>query len=532
MRAAVTTRGARMGILASRVTGVALLGLVLLTITVPRFTAIPYDRLGAIGSFVGLLVVALGALVVGRRGPTLSDALARRLALPVAAACTAVAAFVGYASSYVTTWDSKLIQNVVTQPRDAITSAQVAYLSRYPNNDVLLALARQAQRLGEALGIGYGTAFLLIQVVCFAIALLGVYRLTVLMADRQAGLMAMVLLTALVGLSPWMAVPYTDIPSMWTTVWAVYCFVRSHGSDRPVPSVGWAAAGGAVLALGYALKVTPVAVLVAGALWFVALAAVRSMRGSGRRTGLQLVGIAVGLVAAQLVSGPVVTGLAEPPPTTPGVAASSWHYVASGLRTQVGPNGNLVFGGYDRPVNSATFGRPTDVQTRISQRFIRDDLQRRGVGGSLLFEVNKLDFTWGDGMFWAYGEGTDLSRRPIHDGQPFELVQSWNSPDGQLLGARVALTQGLWWLVLTLVGVGWLRGRVTAQSLLLLASLVGVAAFTLLFQGRSRYLITYLPLVVVAATWWWRDLWSQHGGLVRLAGRAGRSCTPEHPPRG
>ncbi|MGO4598008.1 glycosyltransferase family 39 protein [Terrabacter sp. 2RAF25] len=529
MRTAVTARSTKMGILASRVTGATLLGLVLLTIVVPRFTAIPYDRLGAIGSFVGLLVLAL---VVGRRGVTLSDALARRLALPVAAGCTAVAAFVGYASYYVTTWDSKLIQNVVTQPRDAITPAQVAYLSRYPNNDVLLALARQARRLGDALGIGYGTAFLLIQVVFFAIALLGVYRLTVLLADRVAGLLAMVLLTALVGLSPWMAVPYTDIPSMWTTVWAVYCFVRSHRSGRPAAAVGWAAGGGVTLALGYALKVTPVAVLVAGALWFVALAVAGSVRGSRRRSGLQLVGIVLGLVSAQLVSGPVVTTLAEPPRTTPGVAASSWHYVASGLRTQVGPNGNLVFGGYDRPVNSATFGRPTDVQTKISQRFIRDDLQRRGVGGVLLFEVNKLDFTWGDGMFWAYGEGTDLSRRPVHDGRPFELVQSWNSPDGQLLGARVALTQGLWWLVLTLVGVGWLRGRVTAESLLLLASLVGVAAFTLLFQGRSRYLITYLPLVVVAATWWWRDLWSERGGLVGPRGRAAGSRSAEHPPRG
>jgi hypothetical protein len=499
---------------------------VLLTIVVPRFTAIPYDRPGAIASYVVLLVLA-GA--VARWGRPVPEALARRLALPLAALCTAAAAFVGYASYYVTTWDSKLIQNVVSQPRDAITPAQVAYLSRYPNNDVLLALARQARRLADALDLGYGTAFLAIQVVCFALALLGVHLLTARLAGHSAALAAMVLFTALIGVSPWMSVPYTDVPSMWTTAWAVYCFVRSHRSGRAVSAVGWATGGGALLALGYALKVTPVAVLVAAALWLVAVAVRRGSRASWGLTGLQLTGVVAGLVVGTVVSGPVVTRLAEPPPTTPGVAASSWHYVASGLRTQVGPNHNLIFGGYDRPVNSGTFGRPTDVQTRISQRFIRDELKRRGVVGTLLFEVNKLDFTWGDGLFWAYGEGTDLSRRPVHDGWPVELVQSWNSPDGSLFGARVAITQGLWWLVLTLIGVGWLRGRVTAESLLVLASLVGVAAFTLLFQGRSRYLITYLPLVAVAATCWWQDVSSRRAGRAREAARPRSSEPPVRP---
>ncbi len=525
MAAAAATRSARAGVLASRVTGVLLLALVLLTIAVPRFTAIPYDRVGAVAAYVVLLALAA---VVSRWGRPVPEALARRLALPLGALCTAVAAVVGFASYYVTTWDSKLIQNIVTQPREAITPAQVAYLSRYPNNDVLLALARQARRLADSLGIGYGTAFLALQVVCFAIALVGIHLLTARMAGPAAGLVAMVLFTALIGLSPWMSVPYTDVPSMWTTVWAAYCFVRSHRSQRGASAVAWAAGGGAVLAVGYALKVTPVAVLVAGALWLGAVAVRRGSRASWGRAGLQLAGVVAGLVLATIASGPVVARLAEPPRITPGVAASSWHYVASGLRTQVGPNHNLIYGGYDRVVNTGTFGRPTDVQTRISQRFIRDELQRRGAAGVVLFEVNKLDFTWGDGMFWAYGEGTDLSRRPVHTGRPFELVQSWNSPDGSLFGARVAITQGLWWFVLTLVGVGWLRGRVTAESLLVLASLVGVAAFTLLFQGRSRYLITYLPLVAVAATWWWRDLSLRP---ARTGGPAARPRSPERPAR-
>src|SRR5689334_21607746 len=98
MAAAAATRIARTGVLASRATGVVLLALVLLTVVVPRFTAIPYDRLGAIASLAALLVTAV---VVGRRSRPIPEALARRLALPLAALCTVVTALVGYASYYV-----------------------------------------------------------------------------------------------------------------------------------------------------------------------------------------------------------------------------------------------------------------------------------------------------------------------------------------------------------------------------------------------------------------------------------------------
>jgi hypothetical protein len=281
---------------------------------------------------------------------------------------------------------------------------------------------------------------------------------------------------------------------------------------------------GGILALGYALKVTPVAVVVAAVLWFLAAATVERTRRAWTACAVQLAGLTLGLVAGLVITDAAVARLADAPKTTPGVAASAWHYVASGLRVQIGPNGNRVFGGYDRPVNVATSGKPTEVQTQISKDFIRRDLERRGLVGTVLFQVNKLDFTWGDGMLWAYGEGTDLSRKPVHQGQPFELVQSWNSPGGEHFGARVAITQGFWWLVLTLVAFGWLRGRVTAESLLLVLALVGVAGFTLLFQGRSRYLITYVPLLAVAAVWWWRDL-----GAVRprRGGAAIDAPTPE-----
>lgn len=335
----ITGRSARLrvGALLSRLAGMLMLSLVALTMVSPLFTAIPYARGTAIASFAVLL---MAVVYLVRRGPVLPERLARVLALPVGIACTVVAGFVGYASSYVTTWDSKLMQNIVSRPVDTITAYQVSYLSRYPNNDVLLALARQARRMGDTLGWDYGTAFLAIQVLLFALALLGVHLLTTLVSSRAAALMAMVFVTVFVGLSPWLAVPYTDLPSMWTPVWAVYCFARARRSDSRLVAAVWVATGGAVLALGYSLKVTPVVVVAAAAVWFVAAAVLDRSRRSLATGGVALVALTAGLLVGLVGTSLVVARVADAPATTPGVAASPWHYVAGGLRVQTGPNGN------------------------------------------------------------------------------------------------------------------------------------------------------------------------------------------------
>lgn len=494
-------RGVRTATGFVRTAGAGLLALVAFTMVVPRFTAIPYDRMPALLTFAVLLAAWAGAC---RLGP-LPEPVARRLVVPLGVGCCVVAVVVGRASAYVTTWDAKLVQNIAALPPEQASAYQVAYLSRYPNNDALLALARLATGAAEAVDTDYATAFLGLLVAAFALTLAAAYLLATRLAGRTAGLAAMVGLTLLVGVSPWLAVPYTDVPAMWTPVWALYCFVRARRAGGLTAVAAWAAAGAAVLAVGYAVKTTPVVGLAAAAVWFAGSAGLGAWRRTPRAAlagGVAVLALAGGAALGLVGTGAMVARLADAPPTTPGVAASPWHYVAGGLRTQVAPNGNLVFGGYDRPVNVATFGLPTAEQARISKEFARAELQRRGVARTVWFELNKLGFTWGDGMLWAYGEGTDLSRRPLHHAGLDHWVQQWNAPTGHLFGARVAVTQGLWWFVLTLAAVGWLRGRVTADTVLVVLTLLGVAAFTLLFQGRSRYLIAHVPLLVVAATAW------------------------------
>ena len=53
--------------------------------------------------------------------------------------------------------------------------------------------------------------------------------------------------------------------------------------------------------------------------------------------------------------------------------------------------------------------------------------------------------------------------------------------------------------MLIVAGIGLLRAPYRRDVLLLALSVLGIAAFTMVFQGRSRYLFAFVPLVVVLA---------------------------------
>ena len=80
-----------------------------------------------------------------------------------------------------------------------------------------------------------------------------------------------------------------------------------------------------------------------------------------------------------------------------------------------------------------------------------------------------------------------------------EWVVSWSHPSGAHYPVRAGLTQGLWLVVLLTAGIGLLVRPYRREVALLVVSVVGITLFTLVFQGRSRYLFVYAPLFVALA---------------------------------
>jgi hypothetical protein len=495
MREALGVSRVPLGTAIQRAVGLVTVLVVLGVLAVPRMSVNEYDVAAAA---IGLVAVAAGWLVVGallrgcrRVRDRWWDAAAGVLCLLLGV----VAGVLAYGGAYQAGWDVAVIKYASTRwPGPGL----VNYFSTYPNTRPFLAVARTVRGGIADTGIDYEGAFAALNTVSFLVTAMAVYLTVRRVSGPARGVLALLLLGALLGTSPWLSVAYTDMAALWAPIAAVALLTAA--SRRPgglASTTLLAAGGGAVLAVGYVVKATPLVGLVA----LVAALAVAATGRDGSRRRLLTIGTSA--VAAFLVTVPALGAWVKAaeglPPLHENLPATPLTYVAAGMRTQTWTDGSTAYGAWDRSVVRQTRGRDTATQNAVARRLILDEWERRGLVGTVRFAVDKTLFNWGDGTFWARSEGRDPGAPPLRQGRLVDAVMAWNAPGGHLFRLHTLLAQVTWTAVLLALGVGLLRSWYRPEVLLMALTITGIAAFTLLFQGRSRYLLGHVPVVVALA---------------------------------
>ena len=117
--------------------------------------------------------------------------------------------------------------------------------------------------------------------------------------------------------------------------------------------------------------------------------------------------------------------------------------------------------------------------------------------GNVAFFSRKVAWTWGDGTFWAYGEGTDQDAVGAL-GPRWSGAQQWFIGSGEAYRRWTApLTQGVWVGILLLTGVGTWRHRNRVWVQLCALTLGILTAYLALFESRPRYLVALLPVLLL-----------------------------------
>ncbi|EWT03431.1 hypothetical protein N865_17025 [Intrasporangium oryzae NRRL B-24470] len=486
-----------------RLAGAGLVAVALVALVAPRPANIHY-RWPVVLPTVAVLL-GLAALV---RVPA---ALKNRwLPVVVAVVGGAVATALGQVLRYDYGWDARVVMNIARALHAGrpLTPDVYDYLSLYPNNIPLLAIDRLGADVGGWLGVAPDAVLITLTGVCVAVTLYAAHLVVVPVAGRGPALLTQLAVLALVGASPWLSVPYTDLYAMPFVIGGIALVLAALRRPGVASKAALGAAGVVCVGIAFAIKTTPA--VVAAALALVALLGLVSTgdAGAGRRVrrvvpviaaviaGAALfaaVGLAVP-AAASVVSG-IDSGRIRPDASPP----VTW-WVASGLSEQTVPGGVTSYGTYRRDMVEAIEGRTPSEMTDYARRYIADRLAERGPAGTIAFYANKAAWNWGDGMFWAWGEGPDSLPGAVRVTGPVAgAVESVNGFDGEHYQLRADLTQGLWLTVLLVAGLGLLRARPRVEILTLALTVLGIAAFTLVFQGRSRYLFTFVPVVVALA---------------------------------
>lgn len=373
------------------------------------------------------------------------------------------------------------------------------YYSLYPNNAFLTLVFSGVMRAFRILSPGAGLercAYALIVLQCALNTLAGAltrrtaFRLT---GSRRLSWLAAAVYVGLVGLSPWLMIPYSDSMALLFPIAVLYVYAR-----RGERGAGAWLLIGLLTGVGYLIK--PQAAIVT-----IALILVEAMRAvSTRRAGRFALRAACVIGVAALLIGPGFDALLA----RSGIQVrEEWslgplHFAMMGLSERTG-------GVYDEEdiMRSLSVADP-QARAAMQREEIAARLSQMGPAGLARHLLRKTRINFGDGMFAWSREGNFFAEMIADkDGVLSPFLKRALGCYGNCAAARALAGwfQAIWLALLAgCVGMApayaATRGDDDRRDLLLtlMLALLGLTLFETLFEARARYLYAYAPLFVLA----------------------------------
>jgi hypothetical protein len=423
------------------------------------------------------------------------------------------------------TWDSEqlLKQTIQFTQHGNIDTGYVAYLLNFPNNIGIIGVLSYLFAFVKQLGFHYYlTAAIGFNLLIMWLAEWLTFLTCKILYGKRAAIISLLFSFIFINLSMYVQISYTDTLSIVFPIALFYLSLKLVKAEALSVKILLAAAIGLTAVLGYFMKPTVIIALIAliifGVLWFL---------GTARRRNLgRTLSISFGCTAACIVS--VILGIWVfnkaidnlgflPYPAAEDQTASMplVHFAAMGITTQHFSDYTL-YGGYDPQQADYSSELTTKQQkTHYSTKVIGEQLKSYGVGGYADFLMHKTNWILSDSTFYAYQEGSNTSVVFNSQDGLSRTIREFMYPSGRWYALFSNFLQVFWLALLLLIGSQLIivilqpsasRHVYTAILRLMIA---GLLIFLLLFEGRSRYILLYLPIFITTAmytlSWFYSD---------------------------
>ncbi len=528
-RTKFAVRGASLSQLVTGLCGIGLFVVALVGLLDPRNSWFVFDHLVVLATFsVGIVI----GLTVSTRRHTLAGRFICQHPMTVVALGTAVttalAAISATASLVHVGWDA----GAVIHAAEALVAGReldphtLDYFARFPNNIPLLSLEMTVLRVGSVLGLSHMASLVAGQVLMYAVVAFCLGYVAQLLGHPSRILPTQFVTLILLGLSPHLAAPYSDIPAAACVAIAVLGLaqVALVPTNRPqrvrTRHIVWTLVSLMALSVGSSLKpfVGVVLVAIACVATWCTIRSVASRSWAWIWRGGVAGFVSLGLVGATLVgvgyvsernttlSRQTLADIREPFPV------ELW--LASGTFDTEDPSPVRRYGAYNQELVdlAASIDDPDARRDALRDR-VAQHVGSRDLAGNISFFARKVAWVWGDGTFWAFGEGTDSQQPTSHTSQPWVALSEATVATGDYYITRASLIQGLWLAFLLLGSIAllaWSRpsARPSGTSLHALImtwalAIGGLTVYLTFFEARPRYLVAMLPVLValVVAVW-------------------------------
>lgn len=427
----------------------------------------------------GFAVLAAGVLWLGRTLFLRLPALSPRMEWAIGGGALAVWWCVQLAAAWclevrpTETWDFGV---VFSAARTLAEGSRVTgdYFTLFPNNIPLCLVLAAFMRV-------FGTGMLpalVLNTLAVNLSVLFAWRTLRRLAGQAAGLCGLGVCLCLAPLVLYGPIVYTDTLSMPFVCGAarLWAWAREGGARRRLAGLVLA---GAVCAAGAWLKMTAAILLAAVVLDAVlGLPGRQKLLAAGAAAAFALVYLPLSLLAANSV----LAG-------DPDAAVPHSHWVMMGLSGD---------GGYNDDDYQLTLASAPDKAGRDA--FARGEILRRveemGPAGLAQHLAAKLSYTWGDGTCYA---PMKLDIAPVR-ATPLQGYCIQGLPH---TGRTVYVSTGLQLALLGFAVWGAVRGirRRDYRPAFVQMAVLGLGLFLLVWEARSRYIVSFLPLAALCGVW-------------------------------
>lgn len=370
------------------------------------------------------------------------------------------------------------------------------YFSYYPNNLFITILFSKIILFCKNIGLAKFSYFIILVVQAMLNVLTGVLifkTVSKLTCSIKISIFGYLFYIVLVGLSPWVSIPYSDSMALVFPILMFYIYINLENEKYNNIKIFCLIS---LAVLGYMLK--PQTAIIFISILLISMLCIKNYSFSKK-----LKNIFIGFMSI-FISYSVVNVLIDNENITLNreLEISYIHFVKMGLN-------NITDGGYlsEDVQKSMAFGTSIERKEENIQK-IKERLEEYGWIGLLRHQTKKTIVNYNDGTFaWGLEGNFYLG---VHEGEG--KLKNWVISVYYESGSRYYIfkyiTQGVWLVLLSFLPLNILikREKMNNNIRVLFLSLIGLFIFESIFEARARYLYTYVPLFIVSAMLGLREL--------------------------
>lgn len=368
------------------------------------------------------------------------------------------------------------------------------YYSTCPNNIMLTEIFSKLYVAFRWIGLNNGYVGLIGLGICIVdfVAVIVAKTARMLFESRKYGLLAWIIYAIWIAQLPWTMIPYTDIYAIIFPVLEVYLYLL-YQKNKGITKVIIGFILGCITGIAYFIKPTVMIVMIA-----IVIYEIINMFNEKKYNSFITILLCciIGFSMASTLNGVAKKDLKQYININEEKALSMPHYMMMGMNTE-------HYGTYLRSdrVYSASF--PTKKsRTQADISVIKKRLKAFGVVGYAKFLAKKTLVNYNSGtMAWGREGKFNYKKSTVPETTITKTLRSFYYNKGENYSIVISYAQSIWLFVLAsgFISAIMAKNKKISNYEVLLLSIIGITAFTLLFEARARYLYIMTPIYILVA---------------------------------